>query len=298
MKLTEKEAARYNRQILLDEIGEAGQLLLKQARVLIVGVGGLGSPVALYLAGAGVGTIGLIDDDTVSETNLQRQVLYSEPEIGLSKAEQAKLRLQALNSDIRVEAWNERLTPQNAECLIANYDIVVDGCDNFRTRYLINDTCVRLDKVYVYGAIREFDGQVSVFNYQGGPDYRTLFPDEEGMLAMPHPSKAVLGVTPGVVGCVEANETMKVILGSPHALSGRLWHIDLKSMESYVISLVQRPPDKHFHRSYSPLLSPAEAKPKNAPGREFFRSGCSFLHFLRYLCKQNLHIEKLCYLKS
>ena len=167
MKLTEKEAARYNRQILLNEIGETGQLLLKQARVLIVGVGGLGSPIALYLAGAGVGTIGLIDDDTVSETNLQRQVLYSEPEIGLSKAEQAKLRLQALNSDIRVEAWNERLTPQNAECLIANYDIVVDGCDNFRTRYLISDTCVRLDKVYVYGAIREFDGQVSVFNYQG-----------------------------------------------------------------------------------------------------------------------------------
>lgn len=233
-----KEASRYNRQILLNEIGETGQLLLKQARVLIVGVGGLGSPIALYLAGAGVGTIGLIDDDTVSETNLQRQVLYSEPEIGLSKAEQAKLRLQALNSDIRVEAWNERLTPQNAECLIANYDIVVDGCDNFRTRYLISDTCVRLDKVYVYGAIREFDGQVSVFNYQGGPDYRTLFPDEEEMLAMPHPSKAVLGVTPGVVGCVEASETMKVILGSPTVLSGKLWHIDLRTLESYVISLV------------------------------------------------------------
>ena len=185
-----------------------------------------------------MGTIGLIDDDTVSETNLQRQVLYSEPEIGLSKAEQAKLRLQALNSDIRVEAWNERLTPQNAECFIANYDIVVDGCDNFRTRYLINDTCVRLDKVYVYGAIREFDGQVSVFNYQGGPDYRTLFPDEEEMLAMPHPSKAVLGVTPGVVGCVETSETIKVILGSPYVLSGKLWHIDLRSLESYVISLV------------------------------------------------------------
>ena len=238
MKLTEKEASRYNRQILLDEIGETGQLLLKQARVLIVGVGGLGSPIALYLAGAGVGTIGLIDDDTVSETNLQRQVLYSEPEIGLSKAEQAKLRLQALNSDIRVEAWNERLTPQNAECLIANYDIVVDGCDNFRTRYLINDTCVRLDKVYVYGAIREFDGQVSVFNYQGGPDYRTLFPDEKERLAMPHLSKAVLGVTPGVVGCVETSETIKVILGSPYVLSGKLWHIDLRSLESYVISLV------------------------------------------------------------
>ena len=238
MKLTEKEAARYNRQILLNEIGETGQLLLKQARVLIVGVGGLGSPIALYLAGAGVGTIGLIDDDTVSETNLQRQVLYSEPEIGLSKAEQAKLRLQALNSDIRVEAWNERLTPQNAECLIANYDIVVDGCDNFRTRYLINDTCVRLDKVYVYGAIREFDGQVSVFNYQGGPDYRTLFPDEEEMLAMPPPSKAVLGVTTGVEGSGEASEPMKVILGSPAVLSGKLWHIDLRTLASYVISLV------------------------------------------------------------
>ena len=180
----------------------------------------------------------LADDDAVDLSNLQRQVLYSEPEIGLSKAEQAKLRLQALNSDIRVEAWNERLTPQNAECLIANYDIVVDGCDNFRTRYLINDTCVRLDKVYVYGAIREFDGQVSVFNYQGGPDYRTLFPDEEEMLAMPHPSKAVLGVTPGVVGCVETSETIKVILGSPYVLSGKLWHIDLRSLESYVISLV------------------------------------------------------------
>ena len=238
MKLTEKEASRYNRQILLDEIGETGQLLLKQARVLIVGVGGLGSPIALYLAGAGVGTIGLIDDDTVSETNLQRQVLYSEPEIGLSKAEQAKLRLQALNSDIRVEAWNERLTPQNAECLIANYDIVVDGCDNFRTRYLINDTCVRLDKVYVYGAIREFDGQVSVFNYQGGPDYRTLFPDEEEMLAMPHPYKAQRGVTPGGVGSVEASETMTVNLGRPYVHGGKLWHIDLRTLESYVISLV------------------------------------------------------------
>ena len=189
MKLTEKEAARYNRQILLNEIGETGQLLLKQARVLIVGVGGLGSPIALYLAGAGVGTIGLIDDDTVSETNLQRQVLYSEPEIGLSKAEQAKLRLQALNSDIRVEAWNERLTPQNAECLIANYDIVVDGCDNFRTRYLISDTCVRLDKVYVYGAIREFDGQVSVFNYQGGPDYAPSSPTKRKCSPCPTPPR-------------------------------------------------------------------------------------------------------------
>ena len=213
MKLTEKEASRYNRQILLNEIGETGQLLLKQARVLIVGVGGLGSPIALYLAGAGVGTIGLIDDDTVSETNLQRQVLYSEPEIGLSKAEQAKLRLQALNSDIRVEAWNERLTPQNAKCLIANYDIVVDGCDNFRTRYLINDTCVRLDKVYVYGAIREFDGQVSVFNYGDSPrTYRELYPQEEELCGL-NPEKNVIGVVAGTTACVQATEALKIIAG-------------------------------------------------------------------------------------
>ena len=235
MKLTEKETARYNRQILLDEIGEDGQLRLKQARVLIVGVGGLGSPIALYLTSAGVGTLGLIDDDTVSESNLQRQVLYSEPEIGLSKAEQAGKRLQALNSQVHIETYSERLTADNAEAIIGRYDLVVDGCDNFATRYLINDTCVRMGKVYIYGAIRAFDGQVSVFNYQGGPDYRRLFPDEEEMYAMPHPPKGVLGVTPGLIGCAEANEALKIIVGYGEVLSGKLWQIDLKTMETFTI---------------------------------------------------------------
>lgn len=235
MKLTEKETARYNRQILLDEIGEDGQLRLKQARVLIVGVGGLGSPIALYLTGAGVGTLGLIDDDTVSESNLQRQVLYSEPEIGLSKAEQAGKRLQALNSQVHIETYSERLTADNAEAIIGGYDLVVDGCDNFATRYLINDTCVRMGKVYIYGAIRAFDGQVSVFNYQGGPDYRRLFPDEEEMYAMPHPPKGVLGVTPGLIGCAEANEALKIIVGYGEVLSGKLWQINLKTMETFTI---------------------------------------------------------------
>lgn len=235
MKLTEKETARYNRQILLDEIGEDGQLRLKQARVLIVGVGGLGSPIALYLTSAGVGTLGLIDDDTVSESNLQRQVLYSEPEIGLSKAEQAGKRLQALNSQVHIETYSERLTADNAEAIIGRYDLVVDGCDNFATRYLINDTCVRMGKVYIYGAIRAFDGQVSVFNYQGGPDYRWLFPDEEEMYAMPHPPKGVLGVTPGLIGCAEANEALKIIVGYGEVLSGKLWQIDLKTMETFTI---------------------------------------------------------------
>lgn len=235
MKLTEKKTARYNRQILLDEIGEDGQLRLKQARVLIVGVGGLGSPIALYLTGAGVGTLGLIDDDTVSESNLQRQVLYSEPEIGLSKAEQAGKRLQALNSQVHIETYSERLTADNAEAIIGRYDLVVDGCDNFATRYLINDTCVRMGKIYIYGAIRAFDGQVSVFNYQGGPDYRRLFPDEEEMYAMPHPPKGVLGVTPGLIGCAEANEALKIIVGYGEVLSGKLWQIDLKTMETFTI---------------------------------------------------------------
>ena len=227
---------RYNRQIILPEVGEEGQERLKQAKVLIVGVGGLGSPIATYLAGAGVGTLGLVDDDVVSESNLQRQVLYSEAEVGLPKAVQAKKRLNALNSEINITAYPTRLTPENAEEIISQYDIVVDGCDNFATRYLINDTCVKCGKVYVYGAIRAFDGQVSVFNYNGGANYRHLCPNEEELLTMPAPPKGVLGVTPGVVGAVEATEVLKIIGGYGEVLSGKLWVIDLKTMCSHLIT--------------------------------------------------------------
>lgn len=227
---------RYNRQILLPELGEEGQQRLQRAKVLIVGVGGLGSPIALYLAGSGVGTIGLIDDDVVSVSNLQRQVLYSETEVGMPKAIQAKKRLEALNGEVQIKAYPTRLTKENATELIGQYDIVVDGCDNFATRYLINDTCVALGKVYVYGAIRAFDGQVSVFNYRGGPDYRHFFPDEAEMLSMPHPPKGVLGVTPGMVGCAEAAEVLKIIGGYGEVLSGKLWVIDLKTMETHLLS--------------------------------------------------------------
>lgn len=228
---------RYNRQIILSEIGEEGQKRLKEARVLIIGVGGLGSPIALYLAGAGVGHIGLVDDDVVSESNLQRQVLYTEGEVGLPKAIQAQKRLKALNGTLQIDAYPTRLTSDNAASIMADYDIIVDGCDNFATRYLINDVCVRLNKIYVYGAIRAFDGQVSVFNYRGGKTYRDLFPDEAGMLSMPHPPKGVLGVTPGLVGCVEAGEVLKIICGYGEVLSGKLWQIDLKTMETYTILL-------------------------------------------------------------
>ena len=204
--------------------------------MLIVGVGGLGSPIALYLTGAGVGHIGLMDDDEVSENNLQRQILYAEQEIGLSKAEQACQRLKALNSGIEITAYPYRLTAENAREIIGEYDIVVDGCDNFATRYLINDSCKALNKPYVYGAIRAFDGQVSVFNYQGGPDYRMYFPEEE-VVEIPAQDKGVMGVTPGIVGCAEANEVIKIICGYGEVLSGVLWSIDLRTMETYKIEL-------------------------------------------------------------
>lgn len=223
--------------MILPEIGEEGQQKLKEAKVLIVGVGGLGSPIALYLAGAGVGTIGVVDDDVVSVTNLQRQVLYSENEVGQPKALKAKERIEALNSDVKVEAYNTRLTKDNAEDIISRYDIVVDGCDNFETRYIINDTCLKLGKVYVYGAIRVFDGQVSVFNYNNGPNYRDLYPDEEEMTTMPAPEKGVMGITPGVVGCVEAAEVIKIITGFGDVLNGKLWYIDLKTLQTGTILL-------------------------------------------------------------
>lgn len=229
---------RYNRQLLLPEIGEEGQARLKAARVLIVGVGGLGSPIALYLAGAGVGTIGLIDDDAVSESNLQRQVLYSEAEVNLPKALQAQKRLEALNSTIRIEAYPFRLTAENAKEIFTHYDIIVDGCDNFATRYVIDDTCALLNKIYVYGAIRMFEGQVSVFRYdKGGKRYRDLYPDEEEMRSLPHPPKGVMGVTPGIIGCAEANEVIKIICEYGNILAGKLWQIDLKTMETYTILL-------------------------------------------------------------
>lgn len=224
--------SRYDRQVMLPEIGEEGQRRLSSARVLIVGVGGLGSPIALYLAGAGVGSIGLVDGDRVSRSNLQRQVLYAEDEIGELKAVRAKERLLRLNGSLNVTAYPTMLDAGNAREIISSYDIVVDGCDNFATRYLINDVCIEQDKVYVYGAIRAFDGQVSVFNYGGRYSYRDLFPDEEGMLSMPSPEKGVMGVTPGIVGSVEAAEVIKVICGFGEVLSGRLWHIDLKTMSA------------------------------------------------------------------
>lgn len=231
--MTHKDLERYSRQVMLPEIGEAGQQRLREARVLVVGVGGLGSPIALYLAAAGVGCLGLIDDDTVSESNLQRQVLYTEDEIGKPKVHCAARRLKALNGDLQVDEYPLRLVKQIAPRIIRHYDIVVDGTDNFETRYLLSDETAQCGKPYVYGAIREFEGQVSVFNLSPGRTYRALFPEEESGTPSP---KGVMGVLPGVVGCVEAAEVIKLITGCGTPLDGRLWTIDLLTLQSHTLS--------------------------------------------------------------
>lgn len=227
---------RYDRQILLPEIGAEGQRKLSQAKVLIVGAGGLGSPIALYLAGAGVGVIGLMDDDKVSVSNLHRQVLYDETQVDMPKAECAKQRLSALNSDIIINAYSHRLTKDNASTIISQYDIVVDATDNFATRFIISDVCKALGKPYVYGAICGLDGQVAVL-CKGKATYRTLFPDEQETISMPHPGKQVTGVTPGIVGTVEALQVLQLICGFGTPLIDRLWTIDLSTLQTFTVEI-------------------------------------------------------------
>ncbi len=197
---------RYIRQTMLPEIGESGQRKLQNAKVLVVGAGGLGSPAILYLAAAGVGTIGIADGDTVSITNLNRQILYTEKDLETSKAECAAEKLRHINSEITVIVHNEFVTEQNARQIISPYDVVLDACDNAATRYLISDITAALGKPYVYGAISGFEGQVSVFNVSPHT-YRSLWPDEQAMLQI-EPNKGVLGVTAGVVGTLQASEAI------------------------------------------------------------------------------------------
>jgi adenylyltransferase/sulfurtransferase len=228
---------RYHRQVLLPEIGEEGQKKLQSARILIVGMGGLGCPIALYLCGAGIGTLGLMDDDIVSISNLHRQVIYDEADIGQPKVLCATRHLRAKNNDIRLIAHPMRLTKENAEALISEYDIVVDGCDNHATRYLISDICERLGKPYVYAAISAFQGQVGIFCYeQEAPTYRTLFPDEKAMCSL-EAEKGVVGTTPAIVGSIVANEVLKLIGGYGEPLRGRLLIIDLLTLNTQIIQL-------------------------------------------------------------
>lgn len=236
--LTDKEKYRYSRHILLDKVGEMGQQKLKAAKVLVIGAGGLGCPVLQYLTAAGVGTIGVIDFDVVDETNLQRQILFTIHDIGKNKAIVAKERLELLNPFVKFEVYPKKLTPKNALEIFKHYDVVVDGTDNFSTRYLVNDACVISNKPLVYGAIYKFEGQVSVFNYQGGPTYRCLFPEPPKAGSVPNCSDVgVLGVLPGLIGTQQANEVLKIILEIGTPLSGKLLMYDALQSSSTIIKI-------------------------------------------------------------
>lgn len=224
---------RYSRQLLLPEIGEDGQKRIAAGKVLIVGAGGLGSPVALYLAAAGVGSLGIADDDIVSESNLQRQILYREEDLGKKKALVAALRAGGLNSNVEVVPYEFRLDSSNAANIVEMYDIVVDCSDNFPTRYMLDSICREKKKIYVYGAIEGFVGQVSVFDAgYGTGSYTDLYPEPAD-----NPSLGVVGMSAAVVGGVMAHETIKILCGYGEVLRNKLWGIDLRTMQSYIIDL-------------------------------------------------------------
>jgi len=225
--LTAEQRRRYSRHILLPEVGEAGQRKLLDAKVLLVGAGGLGSPAALYLAAAGVGTLGVIDDDVVDDSNLQRQVIHTIDSVGMPKVESARRAIETLNPDVRVIGHQERLTKVNALDVIADYDVVLDGADNFPTRYLINDACVLTGRPNVHGGVARFDGQVTIFCADGGPCYRCLFRDPPPPgLALNCAEAGVLGVLPGLIGLLQATEVIKLVLGVGEPLIGRLLTYD------------------------------------------------------------------------
>lgn len=227
IKLSNEELARYSRHIIIPEFNIEGQKKLKAARVLVIGTGGLGSPMLLYLAAAGVGTIGIVDFDVVDDSNLQRQVLFSVKDVGRPKVEAAKERIEGLNPFVKVITHNVHLSSANALGIFKDYDIVADGTDNFPTRYLVNDACVLTGIPNVYASIFRFDGQVSVFNYNNGPNYRDLYPEPPPPGLVPSCAEGgVLGVLPGIIGSLQANEVIKVITGIGEPLSGRLFSFD------------------------------------------------------------------------
>ncbi|MFH0867851.1 MAG: HesA/MoeB/ThiF family protein [Candidatus Woesearchaeota archaeon] len=220
--LTKQELERYSRNIKLDGVGITGQKKIKQSKVLIIGVGGLGSPAALYLAAAGVGTIGLVDFDKVEENNLQRQILHSTAKIGLSKVQSAKKTLNDINPNTKINLYDIKVNKTNIKKIIKNYDVVIDATDNLPTKYIINDACVALKKPHVFATVTAFDGQVSVFNYRNGPCLRCLFPEIPESTHIPTcADSGVMGVLPGVIGTIQATETLKIILGLGDVLSGR-----------------------------------------------------------------------------
>lgn len=245
--LSKEEINRYSRHIILPEIGIEGQEKLKRAKVLVVGSGGLGCPVLQYLVAAGVGTIGIADNDKVDETNLHRQILFSVEDVGKSKAEVANKKLSFQNPKINITSYVLRLTSENALNILKDYDIIIDGSDNFPTRYLVNDACKILNKTLVFGSIFKFEGQVSVFNYKNGATYRCLFPEPP----QDSPNCAeigVLGVLPGIIGTIMANETLKIILGIGEILSGKLFVLDALTMHTHVLEFEKNPANSKIEK--------------------------------------------------
>jgi sulfur-carrier protein adenylyltransferase/sulfurtransferase len=239
-ELTRKEIERYSRHLILPEVGFEGQIMLKRARVLIVGTGGLGAPLAMYLAAAGIGTIGIVDFDFVDESNLQRQIIHGTRDIGRPKTASALDRIKAINPNVKVITFNEKLSSDNALDIIKDFDIVADGTDNFQTRYLINDACVFLGKPNVYGSIYRFEGQASVFCTKPGPCYRCLYPEPPPPGLVPSCAEGgVLGVLPGIIGCIQANETIKLILGGGDSLANRLLIFDAWKMKFRELKLIK-----------------------------------------------------------
>src|SRR5438876_528097 len=231
LSLSPQEIARYSRHLIMPEVALDGQKRLKTARVLLIGAGGLGSPLGLYLAAAGLGRIGLVDFDVVDFSNLQRQVLHGTPDVGRPKLQSARERLQAINPEVQIGLYETRLTSANAFAILEPYDIVIDGTDNFPTRYLVNDACVLLKKPNVYGSIFRFDGQASVFYPPHGPCYRCLYPEPPPPGEVPSCAEGgVLGILPGLIGCIQATEAVKLLLGQGSPLVGRLLLYDALQM--------------------------------------------------------------------
>jgi adenylyltransferase/sulfurtransferase len=241
-ELTNDEIGRYSRHLILPEIGVLGQRKLKNAKVLLVGTGGLGAPLGMYLAAAGVGTIGIVDFDTVDASNLQRQIIHGTRDVGRPKIESARDRLADINPNVKVVAYETRLTSANALDIIKDYDVVADGTDNFPTRYLVNDACILLGKPNVYGSIFRFEGQASVFGAKDGPCYRCLYPEPPPPGLVPSCAEGgVLGVLPGIVGTIQANETIKLILGDGEPLVNRLLLFDAWTMRFREVKLRKNP---------------------------------------------------------
>jgi adenylyltransferase/sulfurtransferase len=255
--LTKEEVQRYSRHLIMPEVGMDGQLKLKNAKVLCIGTGGLGAPLGVYLAAAGVGRIGLVDFDVVDNSNLQRQILFGTKDVGRPKIAAAADRLRDLNPDIQIETFETRLTSENALELFKDYDIIVDGTDNFPTRYLVNDACVLLGKPNVYGSIFRFEGQATIFAYPGGPCYRCLYPEPPPPGLVPSCAEGgVLGVLPGIVGSIQAAETLKLILGAGDSLVGRLLLFDALAMKFRELKLRKNPecPACGEHRTITKLI--------------------------------------------